>query len=161
MFWTNNGRPQVYSKASIIEVLDSDRKIEALKKYVKEISKLDLMDIVCETETSRIPELLEIVYDKLSSKQIMDIIQYYVPDEKKLETMYKCCSNLDSATISDLIKYVIPEDQKEEALIAMQNRIKSNNIGDILQFCVKSVKALKKVQHNLDPEDVEYFKKNL
>ena len=150
-----------YSKASIIEVLDSDRKIEALKKYVKEISKLDLMDIVCETETNRIPELLEIVYDKLSSKQIMDIIQYYVPDEKKLETMYKCCSNLDSATISDLIKYVIPEGQKEEALIAMQNRIKSNNIGDILQFCVKSVKALKKVQHNLEPEDVEYFKKNL
>ena len=97
----------------------------------------------------------------MTSKQIMDVIQYYVPDEKKLETMYKCCNNMDSATISDLIKFVIPESQKEEALIAMQNRINVNNIGDILQFCVKTASALKKVQHNLDPEDVEFFKNRL
>ena len=75
-----------------------------------------------------------------------------------METLYKSCYKLDSATISDLIKYTIPDDQKEQALISLQNRIKSNNIGEILQFCVRTTNALKKVQHNLDPEDVEYLK---
>ena len=60
-----------------------------------------------------------------------------------------------------MIKYTVPEEQKEEALISLQNRIKSNNIGEILQFCVKSANALKKVQHNLDSEDVEYFENTI
>lgn len=150
-----------FSKAKIIKNIDSDRKIEALKLYSDEINKTDLYDIVCDTETDRISDVLNVVYNRLTSKQIYDIIQYNVPEDKKLETLYKCCYKLDSSSISDLIKFVIPEEQKEEALIALQNRMKSNNIGEILQFCVKSVNALKKVQHNLDPEDVEFFKNNL
>ena len=150
-----------FSKARVIEGLDSARKVVALKTYVGEINKTDLYDIVCGTETGSICDVLDVAYQNMTSKQIMDVIQYYVPDEKKLETMYKCCNNMDSATISDLIKFVIPDNQKEEALIAMQNRINVNNVGDILQFCVKTVSALKKVQHNLDPEDVEFFKNKL
>ena len=150
-----------FSKAEIIESLDDERKISALTSYAEEINKTDLYDIVSNTETNNILDVLNIVYEKLTSKQIMDIIQYYVPNEKKLETMYKCCNKLDSSTISDLIKYAIPDNQKEEALIAMQNRMQSNNIGEILQFCVKTISALEKVQHNLDAEDVEYFKNHL
>lgn len=150
-----------FSKAQVIESLDGTRKISALKLYVSEVNKTDLFDIVCGTETNNIANVLDVVYENLTSKQIMDIIQYYVPEDKKLETMYKCCNKLDSSTISDLIKYVIPQNQKEEALVAMQNRIKSNNIGEILQFCVRTISALEKVKHNLDPEDIEYFKNNL
>ena len=150
-----------YSIASIIKTLDTDRKIDALRLYEKEINRTDLYEIVCATETRKISDVLNVVYNKLTSKQIYDIIQYYIPNEKKLETLYKCCYKLDSSTISDIIKFVLPEEQKEEALISLQNRIKSNNIGEILQFCVRSLNALQKVQHNLDPEDIEYFKKNL
>lgn len=149
------------SKANIIKELDADRKFTALSKYQKELNKTDLYDIVCSTETDRIPDVLNVVYNSLTSKQISDIIQYYVPEKRKLETLYKCCYRLDSSTISDLIKYTVPEEQKEEALISLQNRIKSNNIGEILQFCVKSANALKKVQHNLDSEDVEYFENTI
>lgn len=151
-------RLDAFSKANIIKELDADRKIQALNKYGKEINKTDLFDIVCQTETDRIPDVLNVVYSNLTSKQISDIIQYHIKDDKKLETLYKSCYKLDSATISDLIKYTIPDDQKEQALISLQNRIKSNNIGEILQFCVRTTNALKKVQHNLDPEDVEYLK---
>lgn len=153
-----HARLDAFSKANIIKELDADRKIQALNKYGKEINKTDLFDIVCQTETDRIPDVLNVVYSNLTSKQISDIIQYHIKDDKKLETLYKSCYKLDSATISDLIKYTIPDDQKEQALISLQNRIKSNNIGEILQFCVRTTNALKKVQHNLDPEDVEYLK---
>lgn len=149
------------AKANIIKELDADRKFAALGKYQKELNKTDLYDIVCSTEANRISDVLNVVYNNLTSKQISDIIQYYVPEKRKLETLYKCCYRLDSSTISDLIKYTVPEEQKEEALISLQNRIKSNNIGEILQLCVRSVNALKKVQHNLDAEDVEYFKNTI
>ncbi len=150
-----------YSIASIVKTLDTDRKMEALRLYEKEINRTDLYEIVCGTETRKISDVLDIVYNELTTKQIYDLIQYYIPSDKKMETLYKCCYKLDSSTISDIIKYVLPDEQKEEALISLQNRIKSNNIGEILQLCVRSLSALKKVQHNLDPEDVEYFKKNL
>lgn len=149
-----------FSKASIISNLDSDRKIIALEKYGKELNKTDLNDIVCKTETNRIIDVLNIVYNELTSKQIADIIQYYIPEKQKLETLYKCCYKLDSSTISDLIKFAIPEEQKEEALVSLQNRIKSNNIGEIIQFCIKGKQILEKVKNNLDPEDLEYFKNN-
>lgn len=149
------------SKANIIKVLDADRKSSALKLYEKEINKVDLFDIVCESEPDKIPDVLNMVYSSLTCKQISDIIQFYVPEKRKLETLYKCCYKLDSSTISDLIKFTIPEEQKEEALISLQNRMKSNNIGEILQFCVKSANALQKVKHNLDSEDVEYFQKTI
>jgi hypothetical protein len=150
-----------FSKATIIKNLDSQRKIEALRKYSKELNRTDLYDIICETETSKITEVLDVVYSILTPQQISDIIQYYIPDNKKLDTLYKCCYKLDSSTISDLIKFVIPKEQKEEALISLQNRMKSNNIGEIVQFFVKSKKVLDKVKNNLDPEDIEYFKTNI
>ncbi len=149
-----------FLKASIIDTLDSQSKISALKKYSKEINQTNLFNIICNSETSKIPELLDIVYNQLTSKQISDIIQYHISEEKKLESLYKCCSRLTSSTISDLIKYSIPESQKEEALIALQNRIKSNNIGEILQLCIKSKRVLDKVKHNLYEEDIEYFTNN-
>ncbi len=141
----------------IISKLDTERKIEALKRYAKEINKTDLNTIICSSETDKIPELLDLSYMYMTSKQISDIIQYYIPENKKLESLYKCCSKLNSSTISDLIKYVIPEEQKGEALIALQNRIKSNNIGEILQFCIKGKQVLDKVRHNLDADDIDFF----
>lgn len=146
-----------FGKASIIAHLDSQRKISALKQYGNELNKTDLKDIICQTETEKIGEILDIVYKELTNQQIADIIQYYVPEKQKLEILYKCCDKLDSSTISDLIKLAIPEDQKEEALVSLQDRIKSNNIGEIIQFCLKSAKVLEKVKNNLDPEDIEYF----
>ncbi len=150
-----------FSKANIISNLDTQRKIDALKLYAKEINKTDLNNIVCNSNTNKIPELLDIVYNYLTAKQISDIIQLHVPNEKKLESLYKCCSKLNSSTISDIIKYSIPEEQKGEALIALQNRIKSNNIGEILQFCIQGKKVLEKVKHNLDSEDLDFFTKQL
>ncbi len=150
-----------FSKANIISKLDTERKIEALKLYVKEINKTDLNTIIVDSEPSKMSELLDIAYNYLTTKQIYDIIQLHIPSEKKLETLYKCCSQLNSSTISDLIKYSIPEEQKGDALIALQNRIKSNNIGDILQFCIQGKKVLEKVKHNLDAEDLEFFTNQL
>lgn len=149
-----------FSKASIISNLDSQRKIDALRKYEKELNKTDLNDIICQTETSMVAKVLDIVYNELTQQQIADIIQYNIPKEQRLETLYKCCYKLDSSTIADLIKHAIPEEQKEEALVSLQNRIKSNNIGEIIQFCLKSAKVLDKVKNNLDPEDVEFFSNN-
>lgn len=148
------------SKARIIEKLDSDRKIEALKQYGNEINKTDLNSIICHTETSKISSVLDVAYHNLTSQQIADIIQYYIPENEKLTTLYKCCNNLDSSNIADLIKFAIPESEKEEALVTLQNRIKSNNIGEIIQFCIKNVHVLEKVKNNLDMEDIEYFKNN-
>ena len=149
------------SKALIIESLDPDRKISALKQYGKTLNKTDLNDIIRNTPKERVFSVLSVVYNDISSNQIEDIITFFVPEKEKLAALYMCCNRLNSSTISDLIKYTIPEDQKEEALVALQNRIKSNNIGEILQFYVKSLNALKKVQHNLDKEDVEYFNNKL
>lgn len=150
-----------FSKARIIEKLDSDRKIEALKQYGNELNKTDLNSIVCNTETNKISEVLNVVYHNLTSKQILNIIQYHIPENEKLKNLYKCCNNLDSSSISDLIKYSIPDDEKEEALVTLQNRIKSNNIGEIIQFCIKSSNILEKVKNNLDIEDIEYFRNNI
>jgi len=145
------------AKATIIVKLDTERKIEALEKYGNELNKTDLNEIVCNTETTSIGKVLDVVYNNITSQQIADIIQYYIPENQKLTSLYKCCNKLDSACISDLIKFSIPESQKEEALVTLQNRIKSNNIGEIIQFCIKGKQILDKVKNNLDPEDVEYF----
>lgn len=145
------------AKATIIVKLDTERKIEALEKYGNELNKTDLNEIVCKTETTSIGKVLDVVYNNLTSQQVADIIQYYIPENQKLTSLYKCCNKLDSACISDLIKFSIPESQKEEALVTLQNRIKSNNIGEIIQFCIKGKQILDKVKNNLDPEDVEYF----
>lgn len=149
------------SKSLIIGTLDTKRKILALQQYNKEINKTDLYNIVCETEQNKISEVLDVVSNKLTSQQISDIIQYHIPENQRLTSLYKCCYRLEGSKISDLIKFSIPEEQKEEALIALQNRMKSNNIGEIIQFCVRSKKALDKVKHNLDPEDVEFFKNSI
>lgn len=156
-----HARLDSFSKANVIKELDADRKIQALNLYAKEINRTDLFDIVCQSEADRVPDVLNVVYSLLTSKQISDIIQYHVKEDKKLESLFKSCYRLDSATISDLIKYSIPEDQKEQALISLQNRIKSNNIGEILQFCVRTTSALRKVQHNLEPEDAEFLKNEI
>ncbi len=150
-----------FSKATIIESLDSDKKILALELYAKELSQKDLADIVCRTENNRMADVLNVVYQYLSCNQIAEIIQYYIPEKRKLEMLYKSCYKLDSAVISDLIKFSIPEESREEALIALQNRMKKTNVGEVLQFCTKSMNVFKKVQHNLDLEDVEYFKKTM
>lgn len=149
------------SKALIIESLDGARKVQALKNYGKTLNKTDLKDIICNTEKEKVLSVLSVVYNDISSSQIEDIITFYIPEKEKLAALYMCCNRLNSSTISDIIKFTIPEDQKEEALISLQNRIKPNNIGEILQFYVKSLNALKKVQHNLDKEDVEFFNNNL
>ena len=75
--------------------------------------------------------------------------------------LYKCCYKLDSAIISDLIKFTVPQESREEALIALQNRMDKTNVGEVFQFCTKSLSVFQKIQHNLDPEDVEYFKNNI
>lgn len=147
------------SKASIISNLDSERKIRALSQYGKELNKTDLEDIVCNTESNKISEVFNVVYSYLSSSQIENIIQYYIPENQKLSALYKSCNKLSSATISDIIKFSIPENQKEEALVSLQNRIQSNNIGEIIQFCIKGKNVLDKVKNNLDAEDLEYFTK--
>lgn len=145
------------SKASIISTLDSERKILALRQYENELNKTDLNDIICGTETNKISDVFDVIYNSLSAQQISDIIQYYIPEHQKLSALYKCCDKLNSATISDLIKFSIPENQKEEALVSLQNRIRSNNIGEIIQFCIKGKDILEKVKNNLYPEDMEYF----
>ncbi|MGN1330961.1 MAG: hypothetical protein ACI4VN_06520 [Clostridia bacterium] len=150
-----------FSKATIIRKLDGEGKVKALELYAKEINQNDLEDIVCETESDKMPDVLNMAYHYLSCNQIADIIKYNIPITRKLEMLYKCCYKLDSATISDLIKFSIPEESREEALIALQNRMDKTNVGEVLQFCTKSLKVLKKVQHNLYPEDVEYFKNSI
>ncbi len=149
-----------FSKATIISSLDTERKIKALRQYEKELNKTDLKDILYETETNKISEVFDIIYNSLTPNQIEDIIQYHIPENQKLTALYKTCNKLNSATISDIIKFSIPESQKEEALVTLQYRIKSNNIGEIIQFCIKSKNILAKVQNNLDPEDLEYFNNN-
>ncbi len=149
-----------FSKSNIILSLDSERKVMALRKYENELNKTDLNDILCETETSKISEIFEIIYNNLTPNQIENIIQYYIPESEKLSALYKSCDKLNSATISDIIKFSIPESQKEEALVTLQDKIKSNNIGEIIQFCIKSKDILKKVKNNIDPEDLEYFNNN-
>lgn len=147
------------SKASIISILDSERKIRALKLYSKNLNKTDLNDIICETETNKVSEVFDIIYSYLTPRQIENIIQYYIPESQKLAALYKSCNKLSSATISDIIKFSIPENQKEDALISLQNRIQSNNIGEIIQFCIKGKNILDKVKNNLDVDDLEYFSK--
>lgn len=147
------------SKASIISNLDPERKIRALTQYGKELNKTDLEDIICNTESTKISEVFDVVYSYLTPVQIENIIQYYIPENQKLSALYKSCNKLGSATISDIIKFSIPENQKEEALVSLQNRIKSNNIGEIIQFCIKGKTILDKVKNNLDAEDIEYFNK--
>lgn len=149
-----------YSKASIISVLDTERKIRAIRQYEEELNKTDLNDILCETENEKITEVFNVVYNKLTSSQIENIIQYYIPEKEKLSSLYKCCNKLNSATISDIIKYSIPEEQKEEALVTLQNRIESNNIGEIIQLCIKNKDILAKLKNNIYPEDLEYFNYN-
>lgn len=149
------------SKALVIRTLDGDRKIIALKKYGKSLNKTDLKDIVCNTEEDKVFNVLSVVYNDITSNQIEEIITLHVKDEEKLAALYMCCNRLNSSTISDIIKFSIPDEQKEEALVSLQNRMKSNNIGEILQFYVKSLNALKKVQGNLDKEDLEYFNNKL
>lgn len=149
------------AKAAIIQNMDDDRKITALKTYAKEINKTDLEDIVCNTREDKIPDVLNVVYNYLSAQQIADIIRYNVSEKRKLEMLYKCCYKLDSAIISDLIKFTVPKESREEALVALQNRMDKTNVGEVFQFCTKSLSVFKKIQHNLDPEDVEYFKNNI
>lgn len=149
-----------FSKANIISSLDSERKIIALRKYENELNKTDLNDILCGTETNKISEIFDILYNDLTTNQIENIIQYYIPENQKLTALYKACNKLNSATIADIIKFAIPENQKEEALVTLQYRIKSTNIGEIIQFCIKSKDILSKVKNNLDPEDLEYFTNN-
>lgn len=149
------------AKAAIIQNMDDDRKITALKTYAKEINKTDLEDIVCNTKEDKIPDVLNVVYNYLSAQQIADIIRYNVSEKRKLEMLYKCCYKLDSAIISDLIKFTVPKESREEALVALQNRMDKTNVGEVFQFCTKSLSVFKKIQHNLDPEDVEYFKNNI
>lgn len=150
-----------FSKASIIRKLDGEGKIKALELYAKEIAPNDLKVIVYETDNENLPDVLNMAYHYLSCNQIADIIRDNVPEKRKLEMLYKCCYKLDSATISDLIKFSIHEEERDEALVALQNRMNKVNVGEVLQFCAKSLKVLKKVQHNLYPEDVEYFKNKL
>lgn len=147
------------SKASIISSLDPERKIRALTQYGKELNKTDLEDIVCNTESTKISEVFDVVYSYLTPVQIENMIQYYIPENQKLSALYKSCNKLSSATISDIIKFSIPENQKEEALVSLQNRIASNNIGEIIQFCIKGKNILDKVRNNLDEEDIDYFTK--
>lgn len=149
------------AKAAIIQNMDDDRKITALKTYAKEINKTDLEDIVCNAKEDKIPDVLNVVYNYLSAQQIADIIRYNVSEKRKLEMLYKCCYKLDSAIISDLIKFTVPKESREEALVALQNRMDKTNVGEVFQFCTKSLSVFKKIQHNLDPEDVEYFKNNI
>lgn len=149
------------AKAAIIQNLDDNRKVSALKTYAKEINKTDLEDIVCNTREDKIPDVLNVVYNYLSAGQIADIIRYNVSEKRKLEMLYKCCYKLDSAIISDLIKFTVPQESREEALIALQNRMDKTNVGEVFQFCTKSLSVFQKIQHNLDPEDVEYFKNNI
>ena len=141
--------------------MDDNRKVSALKTYAKEINKTDLEDIVCNTREDKIPDALNVVYNYLSAGQIADIIRYNVSEKRKLEMLYKCCYKLDSAIISDLIKFTVPQESREEALIALQNRMDKTNVGEVFQFCTKSLSVFQKIQHNLDPEDVEYFKNNI
>lgn len=150
-----------FAKATIIQNIDDDRKIIALKKYAKEINKTDLEDIICSTSSEKVPDILNVVYNYLSGQQIADIISYNVPENRKLEMLYKCCNELDSAIISDLIKFTIPEESREEALVALQNRMDKTNVGEVFQFCTRSLSVFKKIQHNLDSEDIEYFKNNI
>ena len=145
------------SKAIIIDSLDSERKIMALKQYGKELNKTDLNEIVCNTEKEKVFSILSVIYNDISSNQIEDIITFYIPEQEKLAALYMCCNRLNSSTISDIIKFSIPEEQKEEALVSLQNRIKRNNVGEIIQFCIKSKDVLNKVKDNLYPEDYEYF----
>ena len=145
------------SKAIIIDSLNSERKIMALKQYGKELNKTDLNEIICNTEKENVFSVLSVVFNDISSNQIEDIITFYVPEQEKLAALYMCCNRLNSSTISDIIKFSIPEDQKEEALVSLQNRMKRNNVGEIIQFCIKGKDVLKKVKDNLYPEDYEYF----
>lgn len=149
------------AKAKVIQNLDDDRKIIALKKYAKEINKTDLEDIICNAKEDKIPDVLSVACNYLSAQQIADIIRYNVSEERKLEMLYKCCYKLDSALISDLIKFTVPQESREEALIALQNRMDKTNVGEVFQFCTRSLSVFKKIQHNLDAEDIEYFKKNI
>lgn len=148
------------SKAAIISVLDTERKITALRQYENELNKTDLNDILCETETNKTTEIFNIIYNNLLPSQIENIIQNYIPEKEKLNALYTSCNKLNSATITDIIKYYIPENQKEEALITLQNRIKSNNIGEIIQLCIKNKNIINKLKNNIYPEDIEYFNNN-
>lgn len=150
-----------FSKASIIQQMDTDRKILALKNYITELNRTDIEDIVCDTEEDRIPDVLDVTYHYLSAEQIADIIKYSVPEKRRLEMLYKCCYKLNSALISDLIKFSIPEESREEALVALQNRMEKTNVGEVFQYCTRSLSVLKKIQHNLNPEDIEYFENNI
>ncbi len=147
-------------KALIIKALDPDRKIIALKEYGKALNRTDLNEIICNTEEEKVFSVLSVVYNDITSSQIEEIITLYIPEEQKLAALYMCCNRLNSSEISDIIKFAIPENQKEEALVSLQNRLRSNNIGEIFQFYIKSAKALKKLEGNLDKEDLEFFNKN-
>lgn len=149
------------AKASIIQNIDDDRKIIALKTYAKEINRTDLEDIVCSAKIDKVPDILDVTHNYLSAQQIADVIRYNVSEERKLEMLYKCCYKLDSAIISDLIKFTVPQESREEALIALQNRMDKTNVGEVFQFCTRSLSVFQKIKHNLDSEDVEYFKNNL